>query len=138
MKKHENWYRWFFVCSKTKIWMRHPWNSRDWWCHTFLPKKFFPKIDANYISFDSKLNADKSLQYNYGLKMLGSQDVRTVMTLGKLKCSDVLFCTYSKHQMLMLSEHQPALAENKPSFHVLKVKISWNASIFRPLCHCEV
>ena len=90
----------------------------------FCKKKNFPKIYANYISFDSKLNADKSLQYNYGLKMLGSQDVRTVMTLGKLKCSDVLFCTYSKHQMLMLSEHQPALAENKPSFHVLKVKIS--------------
>ena len=28
----------------------------------FCKKKIFPKIYANYISFDSKLNADKSLQ----------------------------------------------------------------------------
>ena len=33
---------------------------------------------------DSKLNADKSLQQNYGLKMFESQDRRTVMNLGKL------------------------------------------------------
>ena len=29
---------------------------------TFLQKNVFQKIYANYISFDSKLNADKSMQ----------------------------------------------------------------------------
>ena len=72
----------------------------------FQQANYFPKIYANYISFDSKLNADKSLQQNYGLKILGSQDRRTVIILGKLKFSDISFSTYSKHQMLMLSEHQ--------------------------------
>ena len=73
---------------------------------TFLQKIFFQNIYANYISFYSKLNANKSLQQNYGLKMLGFQDRRTVMTLGKLKFSDVSFSTYSKHPMIMLSEYQ--------------------------------
>ena len=95
---------------------------------TFCEKYFFKKfMRIIYYSIQS-----------YGLKMLESQDVRTVTTLGKLRCSDILFSTYSKHQMLMWSEHQPALAENMPSFYVLKVKISWNASIFRPSFHCEV
>ena len=40
--------------------------------------------------------------------MLGSQDIRTVMTLGKLKFSDISFSTCSKHQMLTLSEHKEA------------------------------
>ena len=35
---------------------------------TFLQKIFFRKIYINYISFNSKLNAGKGLQQNYGLK----------------------------------------------------------------------
>ena len=51
-------------------------------------------------------NADKSLQYNYGLKNFGSQDRKAVITLSKLSFSDISFSAYSKPQMLMLSEHQ--------------------------------
>ena len=51
----------------------------------------------NHTSIDSKLNADKSLQQNYGLKMLGSQDKRVVMTLGKVKFSGILLSTDSKY-----------------------------------------
>ena len=40
------------------------------------------------MSFDTKLNADKSLQQIYGLKMFESQDRKTVMTLGKLISSE--------------------------------------------------
>ena len=61
---------------------------------------------ANYILFDSRLIADKNLQQNYGLKMLEFQDRRTVMTLGKLKFSDISFSINSKYQTLLLSEHQ--------------------------------
>ena len=42
--------------------------------------------------------------------MLGSQDIRSMMTLGKLRFSDILFSAYSKHQMFMLSDHQQALS----------------------------
>ena len=39
-------------------------------------------------------------------KMFGSQDRRSVMTLGKPPSfSDISFLTYSKHQIFLLSEH---------------------------------
>ena len=67
----------------------------------FFKKMFFQKSYANYISFDSKLYGDKSLQQNYDLKMFGSQDRRTVMGLDELIFVDITFSTYSKNQMAM-------------------------------------
>ena len=62
---------------------------------TFCEKYFFKKfMRIIYYSIQS-----------YGLKMLESQD-RTVMTLGKLKFSDISFSSNSKYQTLLLSEHQ--------------------------------
>ena len=41
------------------------------------------------------------MRWNYHLKVLLSQYRRTLMTLGKLRFSDISFSTYSKHQMIM-------------------------------------
>ena len=101
-KKHVTWCRCSLVFSKAKFWGRQPWKSRDCWRQHFFAKKYFFKKCMQIIYHSTQVNADKSLQYNYGLKKFGSKDRRTLMTLGKLIFLDISFSTYSKHQMVML------------------------------------